>query len=160
MEKPSSRYIKHGWLMKGEYRPDIHNFGKTMDERNIKSHDPLTRYYTPEEMEQIKQEIRIAECPICLEEINDDRCRVCEYGHKFHNKCSQSQTNEIITCPVCRSESTWSCNNMYTDIASGGKKTKIKRKHNVRTRKMITTRKMYKKRNLSKKTNKRSRRAI
>ena len=59
MEKPSPRYVKHGWLVNGEYVQDLHNFGKTMDERNIKNHTPLTTYYTPEEMEQMRKEIRI-----------------------------------------------------------------------------------------------------
>jgi hypothetical protein len=66
MEKPSPRYIKHGWLTKGEYHQELHNFGKTMDERNIKIYEPLTRYYKPEEMEQMRQEIRIADAQFVL----------------------------------------------------------------------------------------------
>jgi hypothetical protein len=149
MERPSQRYIKHGWLNKGEYHQGLHTFGKNMNERNIKTHSPVTTYYTPEEMEKMKQEITIAECPICFGEINDDRCRVCENGHKFHNRCSPSQNNEVSICPVCRNEKVGSCNNIYTDIASGGKKSKRKNK--------ITRRKMYKKRIFVKKTFKKTR---
>jgi len=149
MEKPSPRYIKHGWLIKGEYNQGIHTFGNTMDERNINTHNPVTTYYTPEEMEQMRKEIRVAECPICFEKINDDRCRVCENGHKFHNKCSLSQNNELTICPLCRNEKIMSCNNIYTDVASGGKKSERKNK--------MTRRKLYKNRKIFKKRNKNSR---
>jgi len=149
--KPSPRYIKHGRLNAGEYRPDLHIFGKTMEERNIKSDDPRTTFYTSEEMEQMRKEIKIAECPICLKEINDDSCRLCENGHKFHNKCSPSQNIEVTKCPICRSEEIMSCNNNYNDIASGIKKSK--KKHNM------TRRKIFKNRKFLKKTNKKSRRA-
>jgi len=149
MERPSKRYIKHGWLNKGEYHQGLHTFGETMNERNIKTHIPLTTYYTPEEMEIMRQEIKIAECPICFEEINDDSCRVCENGHKFHNICKTLGNRETRICPVCRNDQIRSCNNIYTDITSGGKKSKRKNK--------MTTRKMYKKRKIVKKTNKKSR---
>ena len=102
MEKPSPRYIKHGWLRDNEYNQNLHNinFRATMDGRNIKTHNPLTTYYTPEEMEIMRQEIKIAECPICFEEINDNRCRVCINGHKFHNICPTFPNNEAVTkCP-------------------------------------------------------------
>ena len=63
MEKPSPRYIKHGWLRDNEYNQNLHNFRATMDERNIKTDNPLTTYYTPEEMEIMRQEIKIARMP-------------------------------------------------------------------------------------------------
>lgn len=132
MEKPSPRYIKHGWLANGEYyNQDLHGYGETMDERNIKTRNPLTTYYTPEEMEIMRQEIKIAECPICFEEINDNSCRVCINGHKFHNTCPTLKNPEIIECPFCRSRQIMSCNNKYNDITSGGKKSKRK---NIMTR--------------------------
>jgi hypothetical protein len=141
MDKPSPRYIKHGWVSKGEWNPNIHN-GRTMDERNIKTYQPRTTYYTPEEMERMRKEIKIAECPICFEKINDERCRLCENGHKFHNKCLSSQDNEMAKCPICRSEEIMSCDNtnMYNDISSGGKLAKRKNK--------ITMRKIYKKKTI------------
>ena len=148
--RPSPRFIKHGWLKKGEYNPDLHSFGRTMDERNIRTYQPRTTYYTPEEMEKMRQEIKIAECPICFEEINDDRCRVCENGHKFHNRCLSLQNNEnlppVSICPICNSAVIHSCGNIYSDITSGGKRIKRKNK--------ITIRKKYKKIN---KKNKKSR---
>jgi len=55
MDKPSPRYVKHGWLRDNEYNQNLHNFGATMDERNIKTDNPLTTYYTPEEMEIMRQ---------------------------------------------------------------------------------------------------------
>jgi hypothetical protein len=135
MEKPSPRYIKHGWLRDNEYNQNLHNFAATMDERNIKTHKPLTTYYTPEEMEIMRQEIKIAECPICLEVINDNSCRVCINGHKFHNICPTLQNQEAVTkCPSCRSENIFFCGlsySKYNDITSGGKKSKRK---NIMTR--------------------------
>jgi hypothetical protein len=153
MSKPSPRYIKHGWLSKDEYNPNIHNgrTGITMDERNINPYQPLTTYYTLEEMKKMKEEIKIAECPICYEKIDDERCRLCENGHKFHNKCSPSQDNEVTKCPICMNENITSCNNIntYNDISSGGKVTKRKNK--------ITMRKIFKNRKFVKKNNKKSR---
>jgi len=150
MEKPSPRYIKHGWLAKGEkYHQGLHNFGKTMDERNIRTDKPLTTYYTPEEMEQIRQEIKIAECPICFEEINEDSCRLCINEHKFHNICPTLQNEEVTICPICRSENIFPCGDSYSkynDVRSGGKKIKRKNK--------ITIRKKYKKRTFVKKNKK------
>ena len=135
MEKPSPRYIKHGWLRDNEYNKDLHNFAATMDERNIKSYEPLTTYYTPKEMEQMRQEIKIAECPICFEEINDNSCRVCINGHKFHNICpTLPNVSAVTSCPLCRTENIFLCglvNSKYNDITSGGKKSKRK---NIMTR--------------------------
>ena len=142
MEKPSPRYIKHGWLRDNEYNQNLNNNGATMDERNIKTSNPLTTYYTPEEMEIMRQEIRIAICPICLEEINDNSCRVCINGHKFHNICPTLQNQEVAVtkCPTCRTENIFLCGlsySKYNDITSGGKKSKRKNK--------ITIRKKYRK---------------
>jgi hypothetical protein len=146
MERPSPRFIKHGWLGKNEYNPNLHNVSVTMDERNIKTYEPRTTYYTENEMNKMKQEIKIAECPICFAEINDDSCRVCKNGHKFHNICPTLQNKEVTICPVCRNTNIGSCNNIYTDITSGGKKYKHKkskkgkkgkkRKINKKTRKL------------------------
>jgi len=57
-----------------------------------------------------------AECPICFLEINDERCRVCEQGHKFHNVCYENQNTPTIQCPKCRSASIESCNGNYNDL--------------------------------------------
>lgn len=151
MEKPSPRYIKHGWLGNYEkYEQNLHNLTATMDQRNIKSYEPLTTHYTPEEMEQMRQEIKIAECPICFEEINDNSCRVCIYGHKFHNICPTLQNEDALTlCPICRTQNIFLCSltySKYNDITSGGKYIKRKNK--------ITIRKKYKKRTFVKKNKK------
>jgi hypothetical protein len=149
MDRPTPRYIKHGWLNKGEFNPNIHSYSKiTMDERNIKNTNPDSTYYTPQEMEIMRREIKVAECPICFEKINDESCRVCENGHKFHNICPSLQNNEVTKCPSCRSEVITSCNNInkYNDIASGRKKTR-KRIKSYKKRKVI---KSYKKRKTNK----------
>jgi hypothetical protein len=148
MDRPTPRYIKHGWLNKGEFNPNIHSYSKiTMDERNIKSTNPDSTYYTPQEMEIMRREIKVAECPICFEKINDESCRVCENGHKFHNICPSLRNNEVTKCPSCRSEVITSCNNInkYNDIASGGKTRK--RIKSYKKRKVI---KSYKKRKTNK----------
>ena len=63
-----------------------------------------------------KEDKKKAECPICFEEINDERCMVCNNGHKFHNKCSANQDTSIKKCPICNSESIESCNGNYYDF--------------------------------------------
>jgi len=68
-DRPSKRFIKHGSLRPGEYHPDIHNMGKTMEERNQKSR--LSTYYTAEEMDKMREEIKPALCPICTEIISE-----------------------------------------------------------------------------------------
>jgi len=149
MERPSGRYIKHGWLGNNEYKQNLHSFGVTMDERNIKTYEPRTTYYTEDEMNQMRREIRIAECPICFEQINDNSCRVCINGHKFHNICPTLQNNEVTICPVCRNTKISYCYNIYNNITSGGKYIKRKNK--------ITIRKKYKKRRTIVKKNRKTR---
>ena len=63
-----------------------------------------------------KEDKKKAKCTICYEEINDERCMVCNYGHKFHNKCSANQDISIKECPLCRSKSIESCNGNYYDF--------------------------------------------
>ena len=136
--KPSKMYIKHGFLKPREWNPNIHRMGDNMDERNINPENLDEKYYTDEEMEQMRNEIKQAVCPICDEEINDERCRICENGHKFHSRCYENQANDTITCPTCRNMNIHSCYENYNDVYSGGKKSKRKtnkkRKNRRKTR--------------------------
>ena len=91
----------------------------------------------------MKKEIKPSLCPICDEIINDDRCRVCQIGHKFHNFCYRDQTIETRKCPICRSENIKSCKGNYTDTFSGGKNKK-KRKSKRSKKKIKKTRKLKK----------------
>ena len=139
--KPSKRFVKHGILGKGEkWNPLIHSYGENIDDRN-KNYDtnPPTTYYTPEEIKVMKAEIKHAICPICFETINDERCRMCENYHKFHNKCDANQVEEITECPTCRSKNIKPCiykSNLgisfgnYDDVYSGGKRKHKSRKTN------------------------------
>jgi hypothetical protein len=40
-------------------------------------------------------------CLICMEEINDDRCRVCPIRHKYHNRCYDFQEVDTENCKLC-----------------------------------------------------------
>jgi hypothetical protein len=75
-------------------------------------------------------------CPICFEDINDDRCRKCENGHLFHNRCySQAiQPNETKKCPICRNQGISGCDGNYHTHHDGGK-SKRHRKHKTRKNK-------------------------
>jgi hypothetical protein len=70
-------------------------------------------------------------CPICFLKINDERCRVCEQGHKFHNVCNENQNTPTIKCPICRSASIKSCNGNYNDLLEDPEflETKMKERH-------------------------------
>ena len=97
-DRPSRRYIKHGWLLSGEYHPELHHLNDTtMDQRNMNGSET---YYTPEEMEVMKKEIKIAICPICLVDVNKDEpnCVVCKNGHKFHSRCYEDLAHQRYNC--------------------------------------------------------------
>ena len=151
--RPSKRYMKHGFLLTGEYNQNIHNSidpeenMEPINQRNINYNTrPNSNYYTPEEVETMKTEIKQAVCPICNEKVNDDRCRVCQIGHKFHNFCYREQTIETTKCPECRSENIKSCKGNYNNTFSGGKNKKIRNtKKTKKTRKTRKTRKTKRK---------------
>lgn len=153
MEKPSKRFMKHGFLLPGElYDGRIHNpiipeeNLEPIHQRNINYNTkPLSTFYTPEEIEYMKKEIEPNKCPICDLYTNDDRCRVCEMGHKFHNFCYDDQRTETIKCPTCRSTNIKPCKENYDDTFSGGKTKKQNRKTRKQNRKTIKTRKQKKK---------------
>jgi len=136
-ERPSERYIKHGVIYPPEkYSQSLHNFGNNVDDRNINYQtNPPSSYYTPTEIELMKTQIKQAECPICLQSINNDRCRVCSNGHKFHNKCNEGQDREMTMCPVCRDNKIKMCNGNYNDFYSGGKHSKKSKKRKSKKRK-------------------------
>jgi len=154
-ERPSERYIKHGVVFPPEkYSQSLHNFGNNVDDRNINYEtNPQSTYYTPSEIELMKTQIKQAECPICLQPINDDRCRVCSNGHKFHNKCNEGQDREVSECPVCRENKITKCNGNYNDFYSGGKYSK-KRKTRKRNSKKRKSKKRKSKKRKSNKNNK------
>ena len=141
--RPSERFMKHGWKAQGERHINaIHTLNPInvnpdtyIDIRNVnRNTKPRSNYYSPEEIANMRATITIAECPICLEPINDDTCRVCLNGHKFH-LTHEGQTIPIVECPVCRvAPPFYRCNGNYNDIMSGGKKQKGKRKKSRKSR--------------------------
>jgi hypothetical protein len=149
IERPSERFIKHGVILPPEkYIQPLHNTNHNIDGRNINYNtEPQSTYYTPSEIELMKRQIKQAECPICLQPINDDRCRMCRNGHKFHNKCDEGQNREVSECPVCRDKKITTCNGNYNDIFSGGKRRK---KRKTKKQKKSKKHKKYKKRKTKK----------
>ena len=145
-EKLSQRFIKHGWLTPAEvYNPLIHNFGKTMAQRNIQydhSGKDIGRFYDAASMKRMKKEIKYAECPICFEQMADNiNCRVCDNGHKFHNKCRPEQQTIILQCPLCYNKRISECGGDLFDTFSGGKNQKRKTYRKKKNRKRRTNRK-------------------
>lgn len=142
--RPSKRYIKHGVVYPPEkYNQNIHNTADDIDDRNINYNtNPPSSYYTSSEIELMKTQIKQAKCPICLQPINDDTCRVCSNGHKFHNKCDKEQSREVSECPECRDKKITMCKGNYNDLYSGGKYSKKrKNKKGKKTKKNIRNRK-------------------
>ena len=146
--RPSERFCKHGFLTKGErYNQDLHNSGENVDER-------CRDYYTPEEIARMNGEIRVAECAICTADLTDNNnCRVCSDGHKFHNTCltdywTRNPAKQNL-CPISNSIPTrgWQgCSNI-NDVNSGGRRRKTnKKRKSHKKRKSNKKRKSYKKR--------------
>ena len=77
--RPSERFCKHSFLNESEeYDQNLHNYGETIEDR-------CKNYYTPEEIEIMKNEIRVAKCAICMKKITKiNNCIACSGGHKFH----------------------------------------------------------------------------
>jgi hypothetical protein len=140
MEKrPSRRYMKHGFLEPSEkYNQTIHSVGDIYEKNINNNTNPTSTFYTPEEIEDMKREIKPAECSICYEQIKDSECRMCDNGHKFHYKCTPQQGMPTTKCPECKSVKLWRCTD-YNDIFSGGKNKKSKK-----TRKSKKTKKSRK----------------
>jgi hypothetical protein len=157
--RPSQRFMKHGWLAEGEkYIPGMHNplgervdvrnirnthnLGQSIEERNInRNTNPPSNYYSSEEIENMRNQMKNVECPICLEPIGDDRCVVCKNGHKFHST-HPGQTIPITKCPECRVEEPFfSCRGNYNDARTGGKKQRRTRKKSRKLRKSARNRK-------------------
>ncbi|XP_050099757.1 uncharacterized protein LOC126579981 isoform X1 [Anopheles aquasalis] len=45
------------------------------------------------------------ECPICLEQIDGNRCRrLSSCSHQFHDECIDRWLEEKLCCPVCRTD--------------------------------------------------------
>ena len=137
--KPSERFCKHGILLGDEiYHPLLHNLqANSIEER-------CGHFYTPEQIKEMKKQIEVAECSICLEKITDiENCLRCGDGHKFHKNCIEdywriSRKNNF--CPLTNNKPTtgqWTTCNDLNDIHSGGKKHKKSRKSN--RKKKITT---------------------
>ena len=146
--RPSERWCKHGFLTEGErYNQDLHNSGENVDER-------CRDYYTPEEIARMNGEIRVAECAICMADLTDNNnCRVCSDGHKFHNTCltdywTRNPAKQNL-CPISNSIPTrgWQgCSNI-NDVNSGGRRRKTnKKRKSHKKRKSNKKRKSYKKR--------------
>jgi hypothetical protein len=159
-EKPDEKYIKHGWLLPNErYNSNIHNMAdKNLDklsemrQRNTNYNTtPRSQYYTEQDINRMHNEVKISECPICLEpiskyDVTNNNCMSCRAGHKFHAVCPNTgQTSETTQCPICRNTDLRSCSNNY-DVFSGGKQYK-KRK--------TSKRKPTKRKRIKRKTSKR-----
>jgi hypothetical protein len=145
--KPSERFCKHGFLTEGEkYNPELHNYGGTVEER-------CEDYYSPEEIERMKGEIKVAECAICMENLTDkNNCITCSDGHKFHNTCLTDywtrNPGKQNNCPTTNSIPSKGWERCYgiNDINSGGRRRKTINKK----------RKTYKKNKKSNKKNKKT----
>ena len=130
--KPSKMFVKHGFLKPGEFDATIHYpLAENMDERNINPENLDEKYYTEEEMEQMRNEIKQAVCPICNKVIdNNERCRICQNGHKFHSTCYGN--NDRNTCPTSENRIIRTCKGNYKDFYSGGKKSKRRKTRKTR----------------------------
>lgn len=152
-KRPSERFCKHGFLTESErYDPDLHKKGKTVEER-------CKDFYTPEEIERMKGEIKVAECGICMEEFTSIYdCRVCSDGHRFHNTCLTNYWYRNPTkknfCPITNSIPTglWDQCNGINDINSGGRRRKtINKKRKSRKNRMSRKYRMSRKNRMSRK---------
>ena len=157
IQRPSERFIKHGVIYPPErFHQMKHNPVNDIDGRNVNYETtPPSSYYTPSEIELMKRQIKQAECPICLQPINDHRCRVCGNGHKFHSKCDERQNRELSECPVCRDNNIEMCNGNYNDFYSGGKYSrKLKIKKRSKSKKHVKTKRSKRKSRKSRKSRK------
>ena len=144
--KPSRKFCKHGYLDFGEnYNQDLHQSGENIRKR-------CDQFYSERELQQMESEITQAECPICMEKIEDSsNCLVCGNGHKFHHFCltGPGTNSRITSCPVCRDTKIRQCKNV-DDVFSGGKKSRKTRKykrpkkHSKKHRKSRSTKRHYK----------------
>jgi hypothetical protein len=155
--RPSERFCKHGFLSPNqEYIQDAHKYTTTDEEvfearmngqpyipdpnidttlRDIR--ERCAGFYTEEEIQRMRNEIKVAECGICLEEITTtENCRCCREGHKFHTTCLDQYwlRNPLKNhfCPTTNGPTVWlqRCSSIY-DIHIGGKrKHKKSRKYN------------------------------
>lgn len=148
-KRPSERFCKHGFLTAGErFNQTLHNLGRTIEER-------CDDFYTTEEIERMKSEIKVAECGICLENLTDkNNCINCSDGHKFHNTCltdywarNPAKRNFCPTTNGIPTGGRWSGCDDLNDIHSGGrrKSTNKKRKSYKKNKKSNKKRKSYKK---------------
>ena len=166
-EKPSTRFVLHGYLKPQEsYHPDTHNYGATPEERNRKGRNAT--FYTDEELQKAKDELKPATCPICLEDLDqgdvtNNNIVICGVGHKVHKECMRpvpehrEMGRTTKKCPICNTHQQFSSageilsNNNIMDIYSGGKKRrktnkKRKTKNIKKTKKRKKTKKtQYKK---------------
>ncbi len=124
--KPSERFCKHGFLTAGErFNQTLHNLGRTIEDR-------CGDFYTIEEIERMKSEIKVAECGICLENLTDkNNCINCSDGHKFHNTCltdywarNPAKQNFCPTTNGIPTGGQWQRCKSINDINSGGRRRK------------------------------------
>jgi hypothetical protein len=143
--RPSERFCKHGFLTESEkYDQRLHSYGKTVEDR-------CRNYYTQEEIQRMKNEIRVAECAICLLHLTDTNdCIVCSDGHKFHNNCitdywTINPGNQNV-CPISNSipKYGWKMCVDINDYNSGGRRKISKKKKTSRKKKSKKTKKSKK----------------
>lgn len=154
--RPSERFCKHGFVSPNEeYIQHLHKYTTTdaevfkarmarqpyIPDPNIDTtlrdiRERCQGFYTEEEIQRMRNELRVSECGICLEEITTtESCACCLEGHKFHIGCLNrywETPSKNQYCPVTNGPTVWlrRCSSIY-DIHSGGKrKHKKSRKYN------------------------------
>jgi hypothetical protein len=128
---PSEKFIKHGVLdIHEKYNQHIHNMmtldtfhrkytqKERMEMRNVNSTTtPFSTFYTEEKIEKMYEELKMAECSICLETItNIDNMYTCQISHKFHIKCENTQCSTIHMCPLCKTTSIYRTSKRYDTL--------------------------------------------
>lgn len=141
--KPSEMFVKYRFFDMGEkYNPSIHNLGDTIRERGEQFYSEEDLIRMEEELEEERLErLKIARCIICHGFITDndmneeDDCRVCTDGHKFHRRCllrwwgsnplNRRKCPTSNTIPTVNSAGfSWTTCDDNIDLRSGGKRRK------------------------------------
>ena len=103
--RPSERFCKHGFLSPNEeYTQDLHKYTTTdaevfearmagqpyIPDPNINTtlrdiRERCAEFYTEEEIQRMRNELRVSECGICLEEITTNHPKIFDESSFFFN---------------------------------------------------------------------------